>query len=60
MSIPFEKLAVTRLSDLANQIYEHTMSGNLQAADLLKEEGAMLAKALDSGEDFFFAPYLVK
>ena len=47
-------LIASRLEDMANQVDILCGQGNYAEADLLREEGLMIAEAYDKGENFFF------
>ena len=43
-----------RLEDMATQVETHFAEGNFAEAELLREEGLLLAEAYDNEETFFF------
>ena len=43
-----------RLEDMATQVEKHFAEGNFAEAELLRDEGLLLAAAYDEEEDFFF------
>lgn len=51
-----QTVIASRLEDLANQCQILFDQGNFAEAELLREEGLVLATAYDNGENFFFAP----
>jgi hypothetical protein len=48
----FQDLVQSRLNDLANQIRELYAIGDVEGANLLKQEGLELAEACDNGDIF--------
>ena len=48
----FQELVQSRLNDLANQIRELYAIGDVEGAQLLKQEGLELAEACDNGDPF--------
>ena len=50
----FEELVQARLEDLANQIRSLYEIGDIETANLLKQEGLELAEACDSGDLFMY------
>ena len=51
-----QTVIASRLEDLAHQCQVLFDQGNFAEAELIKEEGLVLATAYDNGESFFFAP----
>jgi hypothetical protein len=47
-------LIATRLEDMAAQVELLYSQGNYAEAELLREEGLMIAEAYDNEENFFF------
>jgi hypothetical protein len=47
-------LIATRLEDMATQVEALYEQGNYAEAELLREEGLMIAEAYDNEENFFF------
>jgi len=44
----------SRLEDMATQVEKHFSEGNFAEAELLRDEGLLLAEAYDNDEPFFF------
>lgn len=44
----------SRLEDMATQVEKHFAEGNFAEAELLRDEGLLLAEAYDNEETFFF------
>ena len=51
-----QTVIASRLEDLANQCQILFDRGDFAEAELLREEGLVLATAYDNEENFFFAP----
>lgn len=54
----FFELVASRLEDLADQVDYLVQQGDFESADLLREEGLMLAQMADNGDSFLFIPDL--
>ena len=51
-----QAVIASRLEDMADQCQVLFNQGNFAEAELLREEGLVLATAYDNEENFFFAP----
>jgi hypothetical protein len=49
-----QTIITSRLEDLANQVEVLYHQGNFAEAELLRDEGLMLAEAYDNGDNFFY------
>lgn len=54
MSVDIQTLIATRLEDMADQVEQLFVAGNIEDARLLREEGLMLAEAYDSEHTFLY------
>jgi len=52
--IDIHSLIASRLEDMADQVHLLYTQGNVEDAELLRQEGLELAEAYDNGLSFFF------